>query len=155
NDYVRLVNNGVFALNDRDFVHVPRSGELAENALDLFLERGWGEGFHEVVVHAKRGRLLHDLPVGRTGQHDEDGFADNGVLADFLQELEAVHFRHVQVGDDQVHAIGPNCAQCFDSARRVAYIFEAEVLEGPADHGAHAGLIVDHHDLDCSCCWHR
>src|SRR5690349_11173216 len=60
------------------------SGELAEDALDLFLQCGGGEGLHEIVVDAQRGRLLHDLAVRRPGQHDEHGLADHGILAHFL-----------------------------------------------------------------------
>src|SRR5690606_41089146 len=72
-----------------------RSGKFAEHALYFLLKRGRSERFHEVVVHAQRSSLLHDLTVGRAGEHDEDGLSNDGVLPHLLQELQAVHLRHI------------------------------------------------------------
>src|SRR3569623_1902800 len=73
------------------------SGQLAEDALDLFLQRRRGERLHDINVDAHRRRLLHELAIRGAGQHDDDGLADDRILAHRLEELEAVHLRHVVI----------------------------------------------------------
>src|SRR3954462_8101873 len=67
------------------------SGQLAEDALDLFLEGSRREGLHDIIVDAHGRGLLDEIAIRRTGEHDEHGLADHGVLAHGFQELEAVH----------------------------------------------------------------
>src|SRR3569623_472407 len=73
------------------------SGQLAEDALDLFLQRRRGERLHDVIVDAHGRGLLHELAIRGAGQHDGDGLADDRILAHRLEELEAVHLRHVVI----------------------------------------------------------
>jgi hypothetical protein len=56
----------------------------------------------EVVLHAELEAANLVLDVGLRGQEDERDRRPVGVLLEPLDQLEAVHLRHLRVGDDQV-----------------------------------------------------
>ena len=84
--------------------------DLLERLLDVDFQLGEMERLGEVVVGAMLHRLDGGLDAAVGGEHD--GFELRLTFLELLQELDAVHARHVQVEQGDV-AAGRQHLQCF------------------------------------------
>src|SRR3954471_11533591 len=94
---------------------------------------------------AERGRFL-DVHVARVAREDEDGRGRVGLqLFECLDQIQAAHARHLDIRDDQVHALELREVERLFAARRLGDLI-ADVLENLGDDLPDGGDVVDDHD---------
>jgi hypothetical protein len=132
------------ALEHRRVVdEVPALGRLRHRQHHLVVG---AEGLLEEVVRARAHRLDRHLHVSERRHHDD---LDSGVAAaELLQQLEAVHLRHHQIDQRDVHALA------LEQSQRCRPIFDGNGFhptrgQHPHDTSAESGLIIDNEDSRC------
>ena len=110
------------------------------------LQRLRVERLDDVVVDA--GLLGRDHVVGLRlgGDHDEAGGVQGGIGADFPQQVEAGHRRHVPVRDDEPIGLLPHLGERGRAVSGVVDVLESELLEQVADDADHRVVVVDNED---------
>lgn len=76
--------------------------QAARYSLDAGFQSVRRKRLGDVIIHAEFLAALDDLGVGRAGDQDEARILDFRVCPDFLQQGQAVHVRHVVVGNDEM-----------------------------------------------------
>jgi hypothetical protein len=117
-------------------------GGFTKVGADAGEEFGHAEGLGDVVVGAlvERGDLHGFLLAD--GEDDDGGFSN---AADGAGELDAAHFRHGEVGDDEVGRDGAEELEGFEAV--ICYgDFVAAALEGGAEDAGDLALVVDDED---------
>ena len=116
-------------------------GAVVQNPLHLEPQRFHGKRLGDEIDGADLHGAHRDLDGAVSGDDDDVGVGE--VPSDRLEELQPVHFRHLEVGDHQVESRLPRQYQqgfgpagCLD---RVA----SHALDHQGDAGAHGLVVVD------------
>ena len=96
----------------------------------------------EVVLDAQLEPADLVLDVGLRRQEDERDRRPVGVLLEPLDELEAVHLRHLGVGDDEVGRRGLDLAERVEPVDRGRDV-EAGLLQADFENAKALGVTVD------------
>ena len=133
------------ALNlDRERVAAACECAAFERARDHEVELGELVGLGEVVEGAQLHRRDRAVDAAVAGEHHDLGARRE--LLDALEQLDAVHARHLDVDEGELHAAGLDAAQC---AFAVAGLADAVALaaEAAAEQLAVELLVVDDQDV--------
>jgi hypothetical protein len=124
---------------------------------DEIAERFWGTGFAEVAFDAGAAEFQEACAGGFSGDDsDLDGrcfsrgahCSEGGIGEDGVGEFDAVHFGHVEVGEDEVDGVlGEDLEGLFPVASFVDRIDgELSELNGAFDEAACGGRVIDEED---------
>ena len=101
-----------------------------------------GERLGEVVGGAQRRGLLLVLLPRAAGDDDDGQVLVVGQEAQLADQLEAVHARHLEVGEHQIEGLGAQLVHAVDAVDRQGDL-DAQALEGHLGELAHRQRVVD------------
>ena len=109
---------------------------------DALDEQALGEGLLDVIVgaHAQAHELVDLVILG--GQEDHGQIA---LLAQPVEQLEAVHARHLDVEDRQIDRLGGQALQSLRAVRENTHD-EALGLQRHGDRGQDVAIVIDKRD---------
>src|SRR3954464_795967 len=100
------------------------------------------EGFGNVVVGSLRKPLQLVLGVGARGEHDERNERRPQAFAHLLAQLEAVHHRHVDVGNDEIGPVNLHFVERFAAVAGFEDL-AADLAQDDPDYFADRRVVVD------------
>src|SRR6201996_5274355 len=128
-----------------------RSINPAQHCFHFLSQGRFVEWLDDVIVDAGLRRLDDELAVAPAGNQDERCLADRLMAAHRAQETDAVHFRHVEVRNDQIERLGQRLVQRFLAVFRFVDQAHPDLFESEPRHLTNAELVVHDENLE-SCC---
>lgn len=119
---------------------------LAEHLIDALEEQDGLYRFDHPGGRAVLSALLHRFAAGFRGQHEHWSGLEGVDFPKGLEHLQAVHFRHVQVTDDQVRLTLFGLFETVLSIRSLVHV-KASTLENRPKLNAHSNGVIHDKNL--------
>ena len=119
------------------------AGAFYQYRLDLGLELLGGKGLGDIGVDAGLERAQHVFFGGARGEEQDRQLLVAGGVADFFDQLDAIHNRHIPVGEHQVYFVSHQPFPPLGAVPGLDHIVETHALEHGADELAHTLGVFD------------
>src|SRR5208337_802231 len=77
-----------------------------------------GEGFENISLCPCGDGIAYMILAALGGDHNDWNAGGQVLLSQFAQEFESIHVRHIDIGENQVHALATEHVERLDSVGR-------------------------------------